>query len=176
MSDGSGTPDNSKFSPPDSSEAMVRLASVGGTGDIFDLHGAIVRDYRAYIESFVTITDDAIRKVVQASFDRGDLWPEPLLQLNPAFEEAGDVRELVHPDLLHADCGDIFTGYRLYRHQREAIKLGLAGKDFVVTSGTGSGKSLTYIGTIFNHLLRAGKAVPSRAWMMPSLSGVIPHM
>ena len=29
----------------------------------------------------------------------------------------------------------------------------MAGTDFVVTSGTGSGKSLTYIGTIFNHLL-----------------------
>ena len=131
-----------------------------GAGDIFDLHGGIVRDYRAYIESFVTIADEAIRKVVQTSFERGDLWPEPLLQLNPAFEEAGDLRELIHPDLLHPDCEAIFTGYRLYRHQREAIQLGLAGKDFVVTSGTGSGKSLTYIGTIFNHLLRAGKPVP----------------
>ncbi len=135
-------------------------ASPTRAGDIFDLHGGIVRDYRAYIESFVTITDEAIRKVVQTSFERGDLWPEPLLQLNPAFEEAGDLRDLIHPDLLHPDCEAIFTGYRLYRHQREAIQLGLAGKDFVVTSGTGSGKSLTYIGTIFNHLLRAGKPVP----------------
>ena len=33
-----------------------------------------------------------------------------------------------------------------------------AGRDFVVTSGTGSGKSLTYIGTIFNHLLTDRRA------------------
>src|SRR5207237_913805 len=37
--------------------------------------------------------------------------------------------------------------------QVEAIRLGLAGRDFVLTSGTGSGKSLTYIGSIFHHLL-----------------------
>ena len=55
--------------------------------------------------------------------------------------------------MLHDDVRHIFDGYSLYRHQREAIELGVAGTDFVVTSGTGSGKSLTYIGTIFNHLL-----------------------
>ena len=48
---------------------------------------------------------------------------------------------------------DIFKGYSLYQHQLEAIRLGVAGKDFVVTSGTGSGKSLTYIGSIFHRLL-----------------------
>src|SRR5690606_20344860 len=46
-----------------------------------------------------------------------------------------------------------FKGYSLYRHQVEAISLGTKGSDFIVTSGTGSGKSLTYMGTIFQHLL-----------------------
>jgi hypothetical protein len=55
--------------------------------------------------------------------------------------------------VLHRDVGDIFTGYSLWQHQLDAIQLGAAGKDFVVTSGTGSGKSLTYIGTIFSQLL-----------------------
>src|SRR5690606_28041870 len=54
----------------------------------------------------------------------------------------------LHPDLRH-----IFKGYFLYRHQTEAIGLGTAGRDFIVTSGTGSGKSLTYLGTVFHHLL-----------------------
>ena len=55
--------------------------------------------------------------------------------------------------MLHEDVRHIFDGYSLYRHQHQAIELGVVGTDFVVTSGTGSGKSLTYIGTIFNHLL-----------------------
>ena len=33
------------------------------------------------------------------------------------------------------------------------MDLGTAGRDFIVTSGTGSGKSLTYIGSVFHHLL-----------------------
>lgn len=149
------------FQPADSAGEVV-LPSPGGkkADDIFDLHRRIVGDYRAYIQSFVTIADPAVRKVVEESFERGDLWPEPLLQLNPAFEEAGAMQDLVSAGLLHQDSAAVFSGYRLYRHQREAIELGLAGNDFVVTSGTGSGKSLTYIGAIFNHLLRAGEPVP----------------
>ena len=129
-------------------------------GDIFDLHRSIVDDYRAYIRSFVTIADDQVRKVVEESFKRGDLWPEPLLQLNPAYEEAGRLEELIHAGLLHEKCAAIFSGYRLHWHQREAIELGRKGRDFIVTSGTGSGKSLTYIATIFNHLLRNEGPIP----------------
>jgi len=44
----------------------------------------------------------------------------------------------------------------LYKHQVDAIKLGTEGKDFIVTSGTGSGKTLTFIGTILNHLFNSG--------------------
>jgi Lhr-like helicase len=75
------------------------------------------------------------------------------LQFNPSFESAGTVAELARAGSFHPDMADIFPGYALYRHQVEAIRLGTAGKDFIVTSGTGSGKSLTYIGSIFHHLL-----------------------
>ena len=132
----------------------------GDHSDIFDLHREVVGDYRAYIESFVNIADERIRTVVQRAFANGQLWPEPLLQLNPAFEEAGTIESLVQAGQLHPDFSAIFSGYRLYLHQKRAITLGLAGKDFVVTSGTGSGKSLTYIGTIFDELLRAGSPPP----------------
>ena len=93
---------------------------------------------------------------MDAALEEGKLWPEPLLHLNPAFEDAGRMEELAEQGLMHPDCADIFKGYRLYRHQREAISRGLKEQSFVVTSGTGSGKSLTYIGTIFNHLLEKG--------------------
>ena len=81
------------------------------------------------------------------------MWPEPLLQFNPSFEKLAKIEDLVANGTLHRDIRDIFKGFRLYRHQVEAIRLGTAGKDFIVTSGTGSGKSLTYIGSIFHHLL-----------------------
>lgn len=121
--------------------------------NVFHTHARIVEDYATYIRSFLNIADPAIRAVVEGELEKGKLWPEPLLQFNPAFEMAGSMANLSRDGILHRDLADIFKGYSLYRHQVEAIELGTARKDFVVTSGTGSGKSLTYIGSIFHHLL-----------------------
>lgn len=121
--------------------------------NIFETHSRIVSDYASYISSFIKISDPKIREVVEGELSQGKLWPEPLLQFNPAFEIAGGIDLLAESEGFHPDLRHIFSEYKLYRHQIEAMRLGGQGKDFVVTSGTGSGKSLTYIGSIFNHIL-----------------------
>ncbi|HXP85668.1 MAG TPA: DEAD/DEAH box helicase [Bryobacteraceae bacterium] len=129
--------------------------------NVFDTHAKIVGDYAKYIRSFINIADAGILKEVDHALEKGKLWPEPLLQFNPAYELAGSVTEIAKSGQLHGAIPDIFKGYSLYRHQLEAITLGSNGQDFVVTSGTGSGKSLTYIASIFQKLLTE-----------PQLSGV----
>lgn len=126
--------------------------------NVFQTHAGIVDDYATYIRSFLKIEDLAIRLKVEESLNQGKLWPEPLLQFNPSFEMYGSLEKLAQTGGIHPDIRDIFKGYSLYKHQVEAIRLGTSGKDFIVTSGTGSGKSLTYIGTIFHHLLTNPKA------------------
>ena len=121
--------------------------------NVFDTHKQVVDDYSQYIRSFINISDAEISQQVEDSLSEGRLWPQPLLQFNPAYEKFGTVEDAIASELLHDDFRHIFTGYSLYRHQYEALQLGVRGSDFVVTSGTGSGKSLTYIGTVFNHLL-----------------------
>jgi superfamily II DNA or RNA helicase len=121
--------------------------------NVFKTHASIIEDYSSYIRSFISIADPDIRQVVDRELSTGKLWPEPLLQFNPSFEMFGGLEKLIESKTLHSAIGDIFKGYKLYRHQVEAIQSGTSGKDFIVTSGTGSGKSLTYIGSIFHHLL-----------------------
>jgi superfamily II DNA/RNA helicase len=121
--------------------------------NVFDTHAKIVSDYARYIRSFINIADPAISRIVDESLTEGKLWPQPLLQFNPSYAMAGSVSDIAKAGVLHGAVTDIFKGYYLYRHQLEAIKLGTTGQDFVVTSGTGSGKSLTYIASIFHHLL-----------------------
>lgn len=121
--------------------------------NVFQTHAQIVSDYASYIRSFVKIADTEILHVVEGELEKGKLWPEPLLQFNPSFEMYGPVNNLVQDGMLHPDTRHIFHGYSLYRHQIEAMKLGTSERDFIVTSGTGSGKSLTYIGSIFHYLL-----------------------
>jgi ATP-dependent helicase YprA (DUF1998 family) len=45
---------------------------------------------------------------------------------------------------------------RLHRHQEEAARIARAGHNYVLTTGTGSGKSLSYIVPIVDHVLRRG--------------------
>jgi ATP-dependent helicase YprA (DUF1998 family) len=45
---------------------------------------------------------------------------------------------------------------RLHAHQTDAIKVAQAGHNYVLTTGTGSGKSLAYIIPIVDHVLRRG--------------------
>lgn len=126
--------------------------------NVFETHAKIIGDYASYIRSFINIADPAISQTVDTALSEGKLWPQPLLQFNPSYKMAGSITEIVKAGTLHEAITDIFKGYSLYRHQLEAIELGTTGQDFVVTSGTGSGKSLTYIGSIFNHLLAEPQA------------------
>lgn len=138
--------------------------------DVFELRRKLVEDYGQYATSFVNIADDRIREHVDEEFKRGLLWPEPLIQLNPAFESGGTVDELVARGLLHPECERIFRAksllpdgqlddrgpLRLHRHQTDAINAANADANYVLTTGTGSGKSLTYIVPIVDRVLRSG--------------------
>jgi hypothetical protein len=122
--------------------------------DVFQVHDLIMDDYKSFVSSFLNIRDERIRTEVERQIAAGRFWPEPLLQFNPGYAPGGTTKELCQSGVLHPEMERIFHSYHLYRHQTEAIDLGREGRSFVVTSGTGSGKSLTYIATIYDHLLR----------------------
>lgn len=137
--------------------------------DIFDIHDEVLARYAGYVKSFLSIADEDIHAFVDREIlgDRA-LWPDALLQLNPAYEKDATVAHLAATGVLHQGCADIFRDekaqpFQLYRHQREALDKGLAGEHFVVTSGTGSGKTLTYFLPIFDAILR-GNPAESRVW------------
>lgn len=127
---------------------------------IFSVHRRIVEDYASYIRSFVTIADEELGRRVEQHLKDGHLWPEPLLAFNPSFATAGPVEGLADSGFFTPQVAAAFRGFELFEHQLEAIRLGIAGRDFVVTSGTGSGKSLTYIGAIVESLFRMGTPLP----------------
>jgi len=119
----------------------------------------VIDNYHDYVCSFVRIADERIDAYVRARLDEGELWPEPLLQLNPAYPRTHSVRDLVEEGMLHPACADIFadrTGapFTLYHHQEEAIRLAGRREPYVLTTGTGSGKSLTYFVPIVDAILK----------------------
>ncbi|MEQ8687676.1 MAG: DEAD/DEAH box helicase [Imperialibacter sp.] len=108
----------------------------------------------------MSIRDERIRqKVEQALQDKGFI-PEPLIQFNPSFAKGESLQSLADQNRVHAELPQVFGSYNLYKHQVDALKIGLSGQGFIVTSGTGSGKSLTFLATIFNDLLSREKKLP----------------
>src|SRR5690606_7565358 len=107
--------------------------------NILSLHRELIDNYKRYIRSFVNIKDPRLLDFVSSKLEDKQLWPEPLIQFNPTFAAGESLEALVEEGVLDSRIRDVVGGYRLYRHQEEAIRLGAAGKEFVVTSGTGSG-------------------------------------
>src|SRR5258708_40131435 len=135
--------------------------------NIFDFRDQLIDDYASYVNSFLQIRDPAIQDYVQKQMEEGALWPEPLIQLNPLFEQGESIDELVTKGVLHPECAHIFRKgksednaqgqpLRLHRHQSEAIRMARSGASYVLTTGTGSGKSLAYMIPIVDHVLRTG--------------------
>ena len=135
--------------------------------DVFDLRDRLVSDYRSYTRSFIKIRDPRIKEFVESFLGAEGFWPEPLLQLNPTFRPGGTIDDLVGMGVLHEECSRIFrigksdSDHRgkqllLHEHQRGAILKAQEGRSYVLTTGTGSGKSLAYIVPIVDHVLRNG--------------------
>ena len=132
--------------------------------NVFEFRDRLVADYGAYVTSFISIRDPRIQERVDRDLAEGLLWPEPSIGLNPSFAKGAWIDELVTQGVLHAECGRIFrikrskddagAGLRLHRHQLDAIHAARAGRNYVLTTGTGSGKSLAYIVPIVDHVLR----------------------
>jgi ATP-dependent helicase YprA (DUF1998 family) len=111
-----------------------------------------------------------IRSHVEALYAGDRFWPEPLISINPRFERGASIDQLAGAGSLHEATVQVFSidgkPLSLYRHQAQAIAKATAGQSFVVTTGTGSGKSLCFFIPIIDAAIRSrasGKPARTRA-------------
>lgn len=130
--------------------------------DVFALRQSLIDQYASFARSFTTIRASDIRTQVEKAYDQGRFWPEPLLQINPRFKPGQNIRELADRGHLHSKCPALFRNIDLHHHQHEAIELARKGNSYVVTTGTGSGKSLCFFIPIVDAVLRAKDTDPTR--------------
>lgn len=135
--------------------------------DVFGVHRRLIGDYRRFTEGGTVIRNERIKAYVEADLDAKSQWPNPWLSLNPSFASGGSVLELAGNGVLHPECARIFqtgksedstvcdgSSLTLHRHQRDAVDVARSGRSYVLTTGTGSGKSLAYLVPIVDKVLR----------------------
>jgi hypothetical protein len=123
--------------------------------DAFGVFDEVLGDYESFVKGFLDIQDDRARDKVEKEIGDGLLWPQPWLALNPAFESGGTVGELADRGVLHPKARDIFRAraneddfgeeIAFHRHQTDAFEIANRRESYVLTIGTGSGKSMSYI-------------------------------
>jgi hypothetical protein len=138
--------------------------------NVFDLDQALVNDYERFARSFTLIRAPDIKQQVEELYASDRFWPEPLVSINPRFEGGDAINRLVANGTLHSATGTIFSidgrPLSLYRHQAQAVAKAATRQSFVVTTGTGSGKSLCFFIPIIDAAVRAraaGEAPRTRA-------------
>ncbi len=136
--------------------------------DVFDFRDQLVSEYERFSRSFARIRAEDIHRAVNQAYEGGRYWPSPMIQLNPNFEPGGSIDELVADGVLDPECSGIFRIGKtdrdpgeelvLHRHQVDAIEAARRRRNYVLTTGTGSGKSLAYFIPIIDDVLRRRRA------------------
>lgn len=99
--------------------------------DIFQYREDLIGDYSSYVKGFLEVRDAEVEQFITSHLDGGFLWPEPLVQLNPAFVQGQTIDELVDHKRLHPTCKEIFrrgktvdcplgASLRLHLHQEKS--------------------------------------------------------
>ena len=135
--------------------------------NVFKFRDQVIENYADFSRSFVRFSAADISKLVDGEYSKGRYWPEPLVQINPNYKTGESVEQLSKDGVLDPLTAEIFqiqkTGgeripVRLYKHQQDAIALAQQGRSYVVTTGTGSGKSLAFFIPIVDQILKAKAA------------------
>jgi hypothetical protein len=88
--------------------------------DVFNLDRALLEDYERFARSFTEIRAADIRSHVDELYASQRFWPEPLITINPHFEQDASVDALAASGSLRPETARVFrvegNPITLYRH------------------------------------------------------------
>lgn len=120
---------------------------------------AIESSYIRYLSTTFRLRDEDLQGQFEAELSElGKLIKGPILEATPPFVTGASVDDLVGEGLLSSHFRELETEMLpldrpLYLHQEQAIRKSIAAhRNVVVASGTGSGKTETFLIPIINHL------------------------
>lgn len=120
---------------------------------------ALISDsYRRYLRSLLPLRDRGLADALEEQISSSPLLTKgPLLEATPPYRTGATPRQLVAEGVLSPSFAApggpaIHLDRPLYLHQEQAIRKARAGRNLVVATGTGSGKTESFLLPILNEL------------------------
>jgi ATP-dependent helicase YprA (DUF1998 family) len=124
----------------------------------------IEEDYQRYLRATFPLRRASFRQQFAERLARDfRVAKGPYLQASPPYVNGASVRDLVNQGVLASAFGrfggDAFPIDRaLYAHQEQAIRKAVVGRNLLIATGTGSGKTESFLIPILNSLFQEAKA------------------
>ena len=116
--------------------------------------------YLRYLKTIKPFQTEWLRDEFARAIESPDMLVKgPLVEISPPFVTGKSIRELVGKEILSNRFQKLCTPKHfpyerpLYIHQEVAIQKAVSGRNVVVATGTGSGKTEAFLIPILNHLL-----------------------
>lgn len=124
----------------------------------------IKASYRRYLQSLLAVRDPDLYSALRETIDTTKLLDKgPYLEATPPYAPGATVQELILDGTLSPSFGDLTSpslplDRPLYVHQERAIRKVATGRNIVVATGTGSGKTESFLLPILDSLVREKEA------------------
>jgi len=118
----------------------------------------ITSGYKRYLRSLLPIRDPRIAAALEHEITHSELLAKgPLLEATPPYAYGAALENLIgegvlNPAFRQLDSKALPLGRPLYAHQEEAIRKVAGGRNVIVATGTGSGKTESFLLPILNAL------------------------
>jgi ATP-dependent helicase YprA (DUF1998 family) len=115
--------------------------------------------YRRYLRSLLPVREPALAAALREAIDGSPLLTKgPILEATPPYRTGASLRDLIGDGVLHpafASLGGpaLPLDRPLYLHQEQAIRKAAAGRNLVVATGTGSGKTECFLLPVLSRLV-----------------------
>lgn len=113
--------------------------------------------YLRYLRTIFSIKDPVYQKQLDSLLnDRRMFANGPFLEVTDSFEKGANIEQLIEQSVLPHGFNNLRINLTrpLYRHQEKAIRQVLSGKNIVVSTGTGSGKTESFLIPLLASIVR----------------------
>ena len=117
----------------------------------------ISKKYYRYLSTIFDIKDDYYKEIFLIKLKENELFEKgPFLDVTNSFKKGRSLKQLIEDGIVSSEFSKIEKLYKipnLYCHQEQALLSAIKGENLIVSTGTGSGKTESFLLPLINHLL-----------------------